>query len=412
MFLLPYRMETTFLRYPYTNVVIITVTCLFHFLVQFEIVQPDVAEAMVLRDWNMGQMIGNVFLHGGILHLLGNMLFLWIFGNAVCALVGNFSYIFIYLLLGILASASHLFFSGYPAIGASGAINGIVGLTLVFFPVNKLHNFYLLTWPFSFPHFFKAGKFQLKTFWMILYWFAFDILGAVMGGGHIAYWAHIGGFLAGVTVGVVLLSFKVFDTFDTTLFDVLSGNVSEHETRTLEEINEKKYGEYTPNPFGEEEIETTRAGEPEPDPFAIFQTNGNAPKEISAPTPDPFDEFRISPPAVETPAPVLPAAADHFGADPVPAFRLMKTNRMNGNIFCYFINEGDALSNVSLHSEIPGEIQPLNIKPKTPGWIKFSTTQDIVPEQIPLTITFDGAAGRITKQLTYNGESKKYIVAE
>ena len=87
--IIPYKMETTFARMPITNAILISVTSLFFFFLAFGVIPQETAESMVLRDWDIGQMLGNLFIHAGILHLVGNMLFLWIFGNAVCALVGN-----------------------------------------------------------------------------------------------------------------------------------------------------------------------------------------------------------------------------------------------------------------------------------------------------------------------------------
>ena len=108
MMIIPYRLETTFTRLPLTNLILVAVTSMVFFFVWFGVIPIDVVEAMVLRDWDLGQMIGCLFLHGGLIHLLGNMLFLWIFGNAVCAAVGNVQFGFIYLFLGIVASTSHL----------------------------------------------------------------------------------------------------------------------------------------------------------------------------------------------------------------------------------------------------------------------------------------------------------------
>jgi hypothetical protein len=84
----------------------------------------------ILNGWTLKGFFGHIWLHGGILHLLGNMLFLWIFGNAVCAKIGNFKYLPIYIGLGLVAGFSQLVFSGQGSLGASGAINGIVGMYL------------------------------------------------------------------------------------------------------------------------------------------------------------------------------------------------------------------------------------------------------------------------------------------
>lgn len=189
MLLVPYKMETTFTRIPFANAAIIAVTSIIFFLPFTGIISIYDLEPLVLRDWDITQLIGSAFLHGGLFHLLGNMLFLWIFGNAICAAVGNIAYPFLYLFLAVFSGSTYLLMSTHPAIGASGAINGIVGMTLVLFPKNRIHTFYWF--------FIIVGKFKTKTSWMILYWLAFDILGTIYGGDGVAHWAHIGGFVGG-----------------------------------------------------------------------------------------------------------------------------------------------------------------------------------------------------------------------
>jgi membrane associated rhomboid family serine protease len=125
------------------------------------------------------------------------MLFLWIFGNAVCAKIGNLRYLPIYTGLGIIAGMSQLLFSGEGGLGASGAINGIVGMYLVFFPTNEITCYFLMIFLLR-P---CVKEFSLSSYWMILFWLAFDIWGAMQGGGGIAYFAHLGGFAGGGCTG-------------------------------------------------------------------------------------------------------------------------------------------------------------------------------------------------------------------
>ncbi len=91
----------------------------------------------MLDGWSFKGMFTHIWLHGGLMHIIGNLLFLWVFGNSVCAKIGNILYLPIYLFVGLCAGVSYLIFSGnMPMLGASGAINGIVGMYLVFFPTN------------------------------------------------------------------------------------------------------------------------------------------------------------------------------------------------------------------------------------------------------------------------------------
>ncbi len=162
----------------------------------------------ILNGWEIKGLLGHMWLHGGIFHLLGNLLFLWIFGNAVCSKIGNLMYLPMYIVLGLLAAISHLLFQGGAMIGASGAINGIVGMFLIFFPQNDITCYFLFFLSYR-P---IIRQFTISSYWMILFWFAFDLLGAIMTGtkaGSVAYFAHIGGFAAGVFAAIVLLKTKI-----------------------------------------------------------------------------------------------------------------------------------------------------------------------------------------------------------
>lgn len=142
-------------------------------------------------------MFSYLWLHAGVVHLLGNMLFLWVFGNAVCARIGNPLYALLYLAFGVIAGVAHLAFNGQPALGASGAVNGIVGMYVVFYPLNNITCLYLFI--------IRFGRFALSGVWIILLWLAFDILGAAVGSGGVAYWAHLGGFFTGFAVAALLI---------------------------------------------------------------------------------------------------------------------------------------------------------------------------------------------------------------
>jgi membrane associated rhomboid family serine protease len=162
----------------------------------WEEIRPYILDGLTLKG-----LFGHMWLHGGILHLLGNMLFLWIFGNAICAKIGNLRYIPVYIGLGLIAGVSHLVFAGGSVLGASGAINGIVGMFLVLFPQNEITCYFIL--------FIKPREFSVSSAWMILFWLVFDIWGAMQGGGQVAYFAHLGGFAGGVVLAILMLKFKI-----------------------------------------------------------------------------------------------------------------------------------------------------------------------------------------------------------
>ena len=144
-------------------------------------------------------LLTSMFMHGGIAHIAGNMLFLWIFGDNLEHAMGRGKYLFFYLLCGVLAGLSHVFSSAYlnqstlvPSLGASGAISGVLGGYLILFPRRLVHVWVLL------------GTMALPAFIVVGLWFAFQLINGMgmLGGeesaGGIAYAAHIGGFIAGL----------------------------------------------------------------------------------------------------------------------------------------------------------------------------------------------------------------------
>ena len=204
---IPYEINSLKQRWPIANWTIIGATIVIS-LMALGSFDPDTGfdepyASLILNGWNPEGMIGYIFLHAGFLHLAGNMLFLWVFGNAICSNMNNFLYAGVYLLLGILAAVTHLLFDGNPAIGASGAVNGIIGLALTVYPRDEVSVFYLFI--------VKGGTFVVRIWLITLIWLGFDIWGASTGGGSVAYFAHIGGFAAGVVTGLVLLHFDKID---------------------------------------------------------------------------------------------------------------------------------------------------------------------------------------------------------
>jgi membrane associated rhomboid family serine protease len=142
----------------------------------------------------------SIFLHGGFVHLLGNMWYLWIFGDNIEDRLGHLRFLVFYLLCGLLASAAHVALnpeSGVPVIGASGAIAGVLGAYLVCFPRARVLTLVPI---FIFVQFVQLPAFVLLLFWFVLQFFngALAIGQANLGG--VAWWAHIGGFVAGMVL--------------------------------------------------------------------------------------------------------------------------------------------------------------------------------------------------------------------
>jgi membrane associated rhomboid family serine protease len=152
----------------------------------------------------LSTLITSQFLHGGFLHVGGNMLFLWVFGNNIEDQLGRVRYLIFYLLCGALAGLAQWFFSSgstVPTLGASGAIAGVLGAYILRFPRARILTliplgFFITT--FRIPAIFFLG------FWFLqqaLYGIASLQVPANMGSGGVAYWAHAGGFVFGAILG-------------------------------------------------------------------------------------------------------------------------------------------------------------------------------------------------------------------
>ena len=140
------------------------------------------------------------FIHGGLLHLSGNMLYLWIFGNNVEDAMGRFRFIVFYLLCGAIASLAHAFMndrSNIPMIGASGAISGILGAYVLLYPKARVLTLFTLG--------FFVRMIEVPAMMVLGFWFVFQFLNALVaqGAGGVAWYAHIGGFFAGLALIIV-----------------------------------------------------------------------------------------------------------------------------------------------------------------------------------------------------------------
>lgn len=167
----------------------------------------------------------SMFMHGGWMHLIGNMLFLWVFGDNIEAKIGSIPFLAFYLLGGLAAHAGHIFIGGageaiasccnpcgggmpctegiracagsIPTVGASGAIAAVLGAYLVMFPHSKVKILVL--------YFFRS--FHIAAYWFLGFWIVqqlfsgFTTLGPEGAGSGVAWWAHIGGFVFGVIAG-------------------------------------------------------------------------------------------------------------------------------------------------------------------------------------------------------------------
>jgi membrane associated rhomboid family serine protease len=154
----------------------------------------------------------SMFMHGGVFHILGNMLYLWIFGNNIEDRLGHFRFILFYLFCGIAAALSHTMVaadSGVPMIGASGAVSGVLGAYILLFPMARIHTIIFLG--------FFVQSVQIPALIVIGFWAIIQIVnGLITQGmpnqGGIAWFAHAGGFLAGL-ISIKLWQPRRFNTW-------------------------------------------------------------------------------------------------------------------------------------------------------------------------------------------------------
>jgi membrane associated rhomboid family serine protease len=213
---IPLKDENPTLRFPIITVILIAINCLVfiyqvaspqgleYYVLKFGIIPYEIThwhlEAGVPRvAWPLSLLTG-ILLHGSLFHLLGNMLYLWIFGNNVEDFLGLLRFSFFYLTCGIAASLIQVAFSPnsqVPMIGASGAIAGLLGAYLVLFPSARVKTLVFL--------FFYITVISVPA-WIILgIWFVLQLFNIGLGGG-VAWFAHIGGFLIGI--GLIMSQIK------------------------------------------------------------------------------------------------------------------------------------------------------------------------------------------------------------
>jgi membrane associated rhomboid family serine protease len=148
----------------------------------------------------LATLFTSMFLHGGWMHIIGNMLFLWVFGRNVEDLIGSGRFLLLYLLCGLAAAVVQVItnpYSSLPTIGASGAIAGVMGAYLIKFPRTRIVTLLFI--------FIFITTLEIPAAVLLLYWFALQFISGVgsLGsadytGGGIAWFAHVGGFIAGM----------------------------------------------------------------------------------------------------------------------------------------------------------------------------------------------------------------------
>jgi membrane associated rhomboid family serine protease len=155
--------------------------------------RQEYLNGLILDHLSFSSVLGYMWLHMSMTHIVGNLITLWIFGRHVSMKIGNAKYFLAYMCLGVAAAAVHSLCDGRPTIGASGAIMGVLGMHVVL----------------CFRHFGVLGP------WLVLAWFLLNLTAGVIGGFPTTYMAHVGGFLAGIVLANVLILLNVAKCDDT-----------------------------------------------------------------------------------------------------------------------------------------------------------------------------------------------------
>jgi len=174
------------------------------------------------------QLLTHTLLHGGIMHLVGNLVFLLVFGSRVNALIGQSLTFLVYLILAVLAGMSQMAAGAnepsHAIIGASGAIMGLAGMYFVFFPVSKVHMVFWYRFGLVFGFRLSSHIFALRGFWVVLFYIGLDVLSTVRGSQDgVGHWAHLGGFIFGMAIATAMMVTRLVNARGGDVFSLIFG---------------------------------------------------------------------------------------------------------------------------------------------------------------------------------------------
>lgn len=172
----------------------------------------------------MYQFITSTFMHADWMHLAGNMLFLFVFGNAVEDRLGKVAYLSYYLAAGVLACLAHGLTDVHPSLGASGAIAGVTGAFAVLMPNARVSMIYII---------FFIGRFEVSAIFLVLFYMAMDLFFFSTGGGNVAYTAHLGGYAVGFGVMISLLYLRILPQDEWDLLALIKHRKRKHDFKRM-----------------------------------------------------------------------------------------------------------------------------------------------------------------------------------
>ena len=199
---IPYKDDNVRMSFPLVTLILIIANVVIFFLSLSDFENIILGYGFTPASFSIITLFTSMFLHSSIPHLFGNMLYLWIFGDNVEDKLGRLKYIVFYILAGLAATLIHFLSnpaSAIPAVGASGAISGVLGAYFVLFPGEKVR-----------AYIFYIGSVKLYAFVIIGAWFLLQLTMAYLSPeAGIAFFAHIGGFVFGFLAGFVIKIFRL-----------------------------------------------------------------------------------------------------------------------------------------------------------------------------------------------------------
>jgi len=212
--MIPIRDENPTSRIPFVNYGLIAINILVFLwqlslgqrgqfeLLQMALIPANITSGVDLSD--VRSIFSSMFMHAGLAHILGNLLYLWIFGDNVEDALGHFRYLVFYLAGGVAASLAHVFLypaSTIPTVGASGAIAAVLGAYLLLFPNRRVVTLIPLGF---FMQFARVPALVVLGLWFVLQLLQGTLALGMEQLGGVAFWAHIGGFVFGMVFGLLL----------------------------------------------------------------------------------------------------------------------------------------------------------------------------------------------------------------
>lgn len=357
----PFKLDIHIYRQPVTNlllIVLMTAAFVLSFFPQYF----QYLEILVLEDWDPVQLSGNVFLHADIYKLVWNVLFLFVFGNAVCSVIGNLFYPLFFIIFAAAGSAVHLYMDGFAVVGAGSVVSGMIGILVVWFPKSKVKFYYFFWFISKTIH----GSFRIKMIFVAVVYFTVDMFLLNQYGPGIPYFTYAGGFAVGFLTALFSQFLHIWHLGDDTLIDLITGNKNKPLVSDISELgivnDENTYLE-------EDDMGTLEDGQTD-----LIEEIVGEDDEIN-------DAIEVN--------------------IPLPDFRVLRIQEDTGYIKCFIVNEGDTIINTVISSPdlISCEIEPANkFRSGDAGIIKFRK-----PEKYKTELHFE-------LSYEYNGEELRNLI--